>query len=238
MESMKMPKYYRIKKDIIDKIESGELKPKDKVDSESKLKKRYNVSTITVRKAFTDLINEGYLIGVQGKGTFVAKRGFNRGLTSMNFTDELIQQGYEVDLFIDDISKIQNPYIAKKLAIEEDAYITKVSRVRYANKEPMAYQTSYLSEDILSVEEAQNLLKTKSFYQTLASIGIFPTWGIETYSIKEIEDAHICKLMNVKKREAMFSVNRIAYDEKDNLIEYSESYFNKEGYSITVMIKK
>ena len=32
---------------------------------------RFGVSRITVRKAITDLVNEGYLYTVQGKGTFV-----------------------------------------------------------------------------------------------------------------------------------------------------------------------
>ena len=68
-----LPKYQRIERDIITSIKNGDLKPGDKVDSESVLKKKYGVSTITVRKAFSDLINDGYLVGVQGAGTFVAK---------------------------------------------------------------------------------------------------------------------------------------------------------------------
>ena len=46
----KVPKYVQIKTDIINAIKSGKLKPGDKVDSESVLKKKYNVSSITVRK--------------------------------------------------------------------------------------------------------------------------------------------------------------------------------------------
>lgn len=53
----KVAKYFQIKQDIINDIKSGSLKPGDKIDSESVLKKKYSVSTITVRKAFNDLIN-------------------------------------------------------------------------------------------------------------------------------------------------------------------------------------
>ena len=70
----KIAKYFQIEQDIINAIKSGDLQPGDKVDSESVLKKKYNVSAITVRKAFNDLINEGYLIGVQGVGTFVTNK--------------------------------------------------------------------------------------------------------------------------------------------------------------------
>ena len=40
----KVAKYFQIEQDIIAAIKSGQLKPGDKVDSESVLKKKYNVS--------------------------------------------------------------------------------------------------------------------------------------------------------------------------------------------------
>lgn len=116
----KVAKYFQIEQDIIAAIKSGQLKPGDKVDSESVLKKKYNVSTITVRKAFTDLINEGYLTGIQGLGTFVAKKQMIRGLTSLSFSDELLQQGYEIDMHVDKIELITNAQIAEKLTIDPE----------------------------------------------------------------------------------------------------------------------
>lgn len=237
MEELKIPKYYIIKKEIVDNIKSGILKPGDKIDSESMLKKKYNVSTITVRKAFTDLINEGYLIGVQGKGTFVAKKSFNRELTSLSFSDELLEKGYLLDLKVDEIKLIQNEYIADKLEIEKDAIIMKVSRIRYANDEPMAYQTSYIAQDLLSLEEAKQLEVKKSFYKVLEDVGLIPEWGTETYSTKEINDPKICKVMNIKKNGAVFKVTRIMHDSSDRVIEFSESYFNKDSHSVSVIIK-
>lgn len=237
MEGLKIPKYYIIKKEIVENIKSGALKPGDKIDSESMLKKKYNVSTITVRKAFTDLINEGYLIGVQGKGTFVAKKSFNRELTSLSFSDELIEKGYQLDLKVDEIKLIQNEYIADKLEIDKDAVIIKVSRIRYANKEPMAYQTSYVAEDLLSLEEAKQLEKKKSFYKVMEDVGLIPEWGTETYSTKEVSDSKICKVMNIRKNGAVFKVTRIMHDRSDRVIEFSESYFNKDSHSVSVHIR-
>jgi DNA-binding GntR family transcriptional regulator len=131
----KVAKYIQIKEDIIRDIKSGALQPGDKVDSESALKKKYGVSTITVRKAFNDLISEGYLIGVQGVGTFVTKKQMIRGLTSISFSDELLQQGYRIDMLVDKIEEIRNPVIADILEIPHDQTITCVRRVRLADGE-------------------------------------------------------------------------------------------------------
>lgn len=230
-------KYYQIKQDIIQAIKHQKLKPGDKVDSESVLKKKYNVSATTVRKAFSDLISDGYLYGVQGLGTFVAKKQMIRNLTSISFSDELIQQGYSIDMKIDDISEIINEDISEKLGIPKNQSITCIKRVRLANNEPIAYQTSYIDSRILSVEDAKDIYKTKSFYKTLSNFRIIPTWVNENYSIKELNINKIQKMMNIKKGEATFFVKRIAFNEADEIIEYAETYFNKDWYSVTVNIK-
>lgn len=237
MEYKKVVKYIEIKNDIIHAIKTGDLMPGDKIDSESILKKKYNVSTITVRKAFTDLINEGYLYGKQGVGTFVAKRQMVRGLTSISFSDELVQQGYKIDMKLIYIQTICNPTIAKELGLQEDAEITSVARVRLANDEPIAYQTSYVDAKQLSDEQAKSVEETKSFYKTLAKYHILPRRANENYSIKRIEDDEIAKDMAVVKGESAFFVKRYAFDDQDTIVEYSETYFNKDWYSVTVNIK-
>jgi len=233
----KVAKYFQIEKDIINAIKSGELQPGDKVDSESALKKKYNVSAITVRKAFNDLINEGYLNGVQGLGTFVAKKQMIRGLTSISFSDELLQQGYEIDLQVDKIEEVINAGIAEKLEIPQDQPIVCVRRTRMANGEPIAYQSSFVDSSILSLDQAEKIYENKSFYKTMAEFKIFPVWVNENYSVKEVNDSRIARLMSIKKNADTFFVKRITFNEFDKVIEYAETYFNKEWYSVTVNIK-
>ena len=233
----KVAKYFQIKQDIINEIKSGELKSGDKVDSESVLKKKYNVSTITVRKAFNDLIKEGYLIGIQGVGTFVTRKRMIRGLTSISFSEELLQQGYEIDIHVDKIEEIINENIATILEIPKDQPIICVQRIRLANNEPIAYHSSYVDSHVLSLEQAQKIYENGSFYATLREYNIKPVWVNENYSIKQVNDAGIAKLMNIKKGTDAFLVKRIAFDETDKIIEFCETYFNKDWYSVTVNIK-
>lgn len=233
----KVAKYFQIEQDIINAIKSGDLQPGDKVDSESVLKKKYNVSTITVRKAFNDLINEGYLFGVQGLGTFVAKKQMIRGLTSISFSDELLQQGYRIDMHVDKIEEVVNGSIADKLEIPHDQSMLCVRRIRLANDEPIAYQSSFVDSRMLSFNQAKKIYENKSFYKTLAECKIVPIWGSENYSVKEVNDNRIAKLMNIKKNAATFFVKRIVFNEFDKIIEYAETYFNKDWYSVTVNIK-
>ncbi|MDF2842548.1 MAG: GntR family transcriptional regulator [Herbinix sp.] len=64
-------KYSVVKQSIMDKIQSGELKPNDKLPSEEEYSETFNVSGITIRKALSELANEGYIKRTKRKGTFV-----------------------------------------------------------------------------------------------------------------------------------------------------------------------
>ncbi len=72
MNHSEEPKYVQLKEYIKEFIHNGHLKQDDKVFSEYELTEQFGVSRHTVRKAISDLTNEGWLYTVQGKGTFVA----------------------------------------------------------------------------------------------------------------------------------------------------------------------
>lgn len=65
------PKYQRLKDYLISSIKSEKLKVGDKIDSENELAVKFEISRHTVRQALGELVNEGWLYKVQGKGTFV-----------------------------------------------------------------------------------------------------------------------------------------------------------------------
>lgn len=63
--------YIQLTRIFLEKINSGEWDIGQQILTEEELCKTYNISKITVRQAINNLVSEGYLIKVQGKGTFV-----------------------------------------------------------------------------------------------------------------------------------------------------------------------
>lgn len=230
-------KYLRIESDILLAIKNGRLKPGDKLPGQSEMRSRYGVSAITVRKAFADLINDGYLVGVKGSGTYVARRQMIRGLTSISFSEELREQGYDIGMMVDSITSAPNAAVAKHLDVDGDTPLTRVARVRIANGEPIVYQVSHVPSRLLSVEQAQDIYQTGSFYEALARHGIYPCWVNETYSVRIIDDVHICTALGVERGYPCFFVRRTTFNEDNVIVEYAESCFNKDWYSVTVNIR-
>lgn len=233
----RMNKYEQLEDDIVSDIKSGKLKPGDKVDSESVLKKKYNISATTVRKAFADLINAGYLVGKQGAGTFVARKQMIRALTSISFSEELKEQGYRVGMRVDSIGYEINENAAEELGLSGVTDLLCLRRVRLANDEPVAYHISWFPPDLLTRKQIEEVRKSNSLYDTMKKHGIVPAVVNENYSVREITDSMICKQLAVKRNYPSFFVKRTTFDAENNVIEYAETYFNKEWYSVTVNIK-
>lgn len=68
------PVYEQIKNEIISQIMSGEITEGMMLPSIRNLAMDIKISVMTIKKAYDELEEEGYIISVQGKGTFVASK--------------------------------------------------------------------------------------------------------------------------------------------------------------------
>lgn len=80
-ENTLVPLYQQVKEDIKSAIQRGKYKPKEKIPAEPELSAEYSVSRITIRRAVEELCNEGYLVKMQGRGTFVSTPRIQRKLS-------------------------------------------------------------------------------------------------------------------------------------------------------------
>ncbi len=68
-----VPAYYQLKQLLKEQIQNGELPPGGKIPTEEELCAYYNLSRTPVRQALKDLVVEGLLLRMPGRGTFVAQ---------------------------------------------------------------------------------------------------------------------------------------------------------------------
>lgn len=66
------PMYKQLTEQIKDAITSGKMKPGEKLPSIRELTEELKISTITIKRAYTDLENEGFIITRAGIGSYIA----------------------------------------------------------------------------------------------------------------------------------------------------------------------
>jgi GntR family transcriptional regulator len=67
------PMYKQVTDQIKNAIASGDLKPGDKLPSIRELTEGLKISAITIKRAYLDLENDGYILTRAGLGSFVAE---------------------------------------------------------------------------------------------------------------------------------------------------------------------
>lgn len=89
--SSSVPIYEQIKKQIIEQILNDELKEDEMLPSIRNLSKDIKISLMTIKKAYDQLEEDGYIISIAGKGTYVAPK-------NMNLAREKAQKDIEVNI--------------------------------------------------------------------------------------------------------------------------------------------
>ena len=108
--SSAVPIYERIKSQIINQIITDELKSGDAIPSIRTLASDIKISVMTIKKAYDELENEGYIRSVQGKGTFVASKNIELARENAN---------RKIEKHIEEIIEIANKFnINKKDVID------------------------------------------------------------------------------------------------------------------------
>ncbi len=100
--SSSIPIYEQIKTAIKQAIFSNELKEEDVLPSVRSMANDLKISFLTVKRAYDELEEEGYIKTVQGKGSFVAPKNFEL------IKEEKLREIQELIERIYDISKISN----------------------------------------------------------------------------------------------------------------------------------
>src|SRR5438046_3088272 len=142
-----IPAYKKIQHAIWKRIETGDLKPGDMVDSERELARIHRVSLMTARHALTSLEREGIVERKRSTGTFVAppKVHFNK---LMSYTEQMASRGLVAHSQLLCCKIIDHePEIAARLALPANSRLVKMERLRPAANEPFTLEPCYLCDD-------------------------------------------------------------------------------------------
>ena len=146
-----IPIYYQLQELLKDLIDKGELKPGDAIPTEREYAEKFHISRMTVRQALTQLVNEGYLHRIQGKGTFVSERKIEQPLYRLrSFTEDMEARGFKAGSQLISFEIIPAAsQVASQLGIQEFGPVYEIKRIRLADEVPMALESNYIPANLV-----------------------------------------------------------------------------------------
>lgn len=220
------PLYQQLEELIRNKIEEGEWRPNTAIPSEAELNRMFDVSRMTVRSACSQLVQEGLLYRVPGKGTFVADAKITtKSLAYMGFREQLERMGYEISTELLGVEKQSaSRHIARKLDRQEGTPIIEIQRLRFVKGEPISLHYSYIPLEFSDRISEKQLEEEQLCVLLEHNHGLKPMRVVETLESARARENE-STLFNVDPGYPLLILEDILYDQKDMPYEYSKVVF-------------
>lgn len=207
-----VPIYLQLKGYIQDEIAKGNLKPGSRVESETEISEKFKISRITVRKAYGELVDEGYFVRKRGKGTYLRDIRYRESLSSSSsFTKCCQSLGMTPGTKVVSVGRTNAPSkVAGALCIEEGTEVSYAERLRYADGIPVRFERNYYSEKFADIIK-ENL--EGSIYSLLRSkYGVTDTKQMNFVIEIGYTDRRESELLGTKYRAPTLKANGTLYD--------------------------
>lgn len=231
--------YYQLKQIIVNKIENREFEANDKLPTEKDLCEEYGISRATVRQAFKELENEGYIYKIQGKGTYVSPKKFQQDLLKFySFTEEMKKINKHptskvLNFKITDASK----KIADKLDVDTGTKVYEFTRLRLADEEPMMLETTYIPYNLYKGITKEDLENNPLYNILINRYNTVFSKAEETFRATSVRDNEAEKLNYIEGGPAIF-LERITYNNSEKIIEYTKSIARGDKFNYHVVLEK
>ena len=226
------PLYQQLRDILVDAIDSGKWGPNERIPSENNLSTTYGLSRMTVRAVLTDMVKEGLLYRVQGKGTFVAEKIVTLSPSYIGIREQLEQMGYEVETKIIECGLAPcSDTIAQSLKIASGSSVFKIKRVRYIKGEPISIHISQVNPMYSEKLTAEDLEKEQLCVLLTEHYGLRKKQVDETLeSVLALNEE--AELLNVEKGHPLLLLRDILYAEDGNPYEYTKVVFRGDKIKI------
>lgn len=145
-----MSKYQHIHDELLKEITDGKYPDNTAIPSDFALMNRYKVARETSRKAVSMLVDEGYVIRIRGRGTYVINQNrFSFPISHVESYRELAAR-----LKLDERTKLisisdENVPLVFDYRSDIDVHSSKVVRLRYLDNEPVIIDRDYVLKSII-----------------------------------------------------------------------------------------
>lgn len=230
-----IPLYHQVFVVLRQRIVDGTYPVGLKLAPEDELALEFGVSRATIRQAVDELVRLEMVSRQQGRGTFVMEAGDHA--FGQVFSGTLADLGRETrrsrirDVTVEHDEPIP-ARIARQLALDDGARGTIVRRVRTMDGAPFAYTVNFMPEAVGKLLSKREL-RTTSLMELLERKGVTLASARQTIRA-QLADIQVARSLGMAFGSPALFVERVLLDEKDEPVEFVQSWYRGDVYAYTV----
>lgn len=230
-----VPIYAQLEKIIKDNIKEKKYLPGETLPTERELTEFFGVSRMTIRQAISNLVHEGVLYRIPGKGAYVSKEVIEKKLEIESFSEDMRKRGLVPGskiIYFEKIAPDEEIREKLKLSFNEEIYF--LNRLRLANDEPMAIEYCYLPEKYFPGLIKYDFVRCSLYEITKEDYSIqhkYMKQSIRAISMNKDE----AKMLLCKTSGFGLASIKLIFNENENPIEYTKTIYHPERYAYNMV---
>ncbi|WP_316569163.1 GntR family transcriptional regulator [Neobacillus sp. YIM B06451] len=229
------PLYFQLKEIMLDYILHNHDNLEVPIPTEHEISQHFQISRPTVRQAINELVFEGYLYRIKGKGTFISRPKIQQEFLKVldSFNNEIKSKGMLPSTKVLGITTVTSDKpVSKALRIPEGEKVIKLQRLRFANEDPIVFVDTYLPYTYCQFLLNKNL-EQESLYELIERK---LTCRISKATRKleaTLAGDYEAQLLNVKHGAPIQLIKSITFLSNGIPIEYSHAKYRGDRNSFT-----
>jgi GntR family transcriptional regulator len=241
IENRVVPLYHQIQQLIRHRVAKNQYAPGAQIPSEHELCRELKVSRITVREALRELVREGLLLKVQGKGTFVSPDAATP-LPPIKYTgalEDIYERVLKLDVVDVEISRVASPGSLRQLLglTEDEQELTCIKRLRHINAEPFSFTVNYLPVSIGDRIRKEDLFSAPLMAILEGDMKIPIVRALETVEAAPA-DPEVSSRLRIPVLYPVMHVTRTMFTEGDKPFELVETFYRADKYKYSVSLSR
>ena len=216
-----LPLYMQISELLIREVASGRLVDGERLPPERDMAKQHGTTVRTLRKSLLELEKKGLLERKQGSGNYVRAHAAQatESVYSM-FRLELREGGGLPTAQVLDVTPM-----AKDRTWGEGGQATRIRRLRFLNKQPVAVEEIWLDQTVGAVDPAQISDSLYRFYRL--QLGLWITRAEDRVTIGQTPD-WAPEAFGPAKGETTAYIERFSWAQGKAPVEFSRTWFDTD----------
>ncbi len=239
------PAYQTVRQQLRDEIAAGVYRDGARLPTESELVARHGLSRQTVRRAFQDLVAEGVVYRVPGRGTYATESG-QRYLRQLGSIDDLMSLSDDTAMeVLQGLRRGVDVDAASRLRLPDDVVYTVVFRRLHGigADVPFVVTTVHLPESVArrvlgSADLAQAAVGTNTVIGVLEPHLAEPIAEAAQSITVSTADDQVADALSCEPGHPMLRVDRLYSDTTGTPVELSVSHFLPEQYTYRVTLRR
>ena len=235
------PAYQTLRQQLRDELAAGRYRDGARLPTESELVARHGVSRQTVRRAFQDLVAEGVVYRVPGRGTYANESG--RYLRQLGSIEDLMSLSDDTTMeVLSGLRRRVDVETASRLRLDDDVVYSVAFR-RLHDGVPFVVTRVHLPEPVARlVADAAELRDGASSTSTVIAL-LEPhlehsiTEAAQSITVAPADDA-VAVGVGCMPGHSMLRVDRLYSDASGTPVELAVSHFLPEQYTYRVTLRR